>query len=427
MKRIIAIAAIILLGASLNATEKVMLINIDDGISPAIAEYIETGIEEAEEAGAEAIIIKLNTPGGLVSSTRDIVEDMLAAKIPVIVYVAPGGARAGSAGVFITIAANIAAMAPGTNIGAAHPVGLGGSVDTTAMGEKVVNDAAAFVRTIAKQRDKNVGWAERAVRESISSTEYEALEEGVIDMVVSSIDSLLIMVDSVKVKTAAGETTLNTKNAVIEYRDMNWKEKLLALISNPNIAYIFILIGFYGIIFELQNPGTIFPGVLGGISLLLAAYSLQMMPVSYVGLGLMFIGIVLFVLEVFISSYGMLTVGGIIAFALGSIMLIDSPFEFMRISMELIITATILTALFFILIIGYGIKAQFRKKSGGGSDSLSGETGVAKNDFAPGERGSVHVHGELWQAESDEEIKKGDSIIITGVKGFVLTVKKNND
>jgi membrane-bound serine protease (ClpP class) len=403
----------------------VAVIEIDGGIGPAVAQYIEGGIERAEQGRAEAIIIKLNTPGGLLESTRDIVEDILSAPIPVIVYVAPSGGRAGSAGVFITLAANIAVMAPGTNIGAAHPVGIGGQSDTTAMYDKVTNDAAAFVRSIAKKRDRNVEWAELAVRESVSATETEAFDKDIIDHIAPDVDSLLAAIDGATVETSAGKQTLDTKEATIKLIEMNWREKLLDFISNPNIAYALLMLGIYGIFFELYSPGAIVPGVVGGFSIILAGYALQMLPVNWAGVALIVLALLLFILEIKVTSYGMLSVGGVVSLLLGSIFLIDSPFEFMQISWSIIITSVVITTLFFGLLIFLGIKAQFRKGSSG-TDAMSGERGTAVTDISPGRPGSVKSHGEIWSAVSEENISAGDSVIVEQVEGLRIKVKKDN-
>lgn len=405
------------------AANEILRINIDAGIGPATSAYIESSIEEAADDNYEALVIELNTPGGLLESTRDIVENIMESEVPVVVYVSPSGARAGSAGVFITQSAHIAAMAPGTNMGSASPVGIGGESDTTTMYKKVTNDAAAFIRSIVEERGRNANWAERTVIDAISSTAKEALDSGAIDYIATDLDSLLVMMNGDTVKTKYKELILKTENAKVVTREMNWREELLSFLSDPNIAYIFILVGFYGILFELYNPGAIFPGVLGGISVLLAAYSLQMLPVNYAGLGLMVLAIILFIVEVFVSSYGLLTIGGIVSFALGSIMLIDSPFEFMEISMTLIITATVLTALFFIVLIGFGVKAQFRKKNVGG-DTISGSEGRVTKEISPSKAGEVYVHGERWSAISDEELEKDSEIIVESISGMKLKVKR---
>ncbi len=416
----------VLLTGAVYAKEKVIVITIDGGIGPSTSEYIESGIEHSISQKAELLVIMLNTPGGLLESTRDIVTDLLESPVPIAVFVAPAGSRAGSAGVFITLAGNISAMAPGTNIGSAHPVGLGGeSSDTSSvMSDKITNDAAAFIRTIAEKRNKNIEWAEQAVRESISATETEALDLGVIDLISPNLDSLLKQIDGMNVTTTAGEErTLNTKNAHVEMLDMNWREELLSIISDPNIAYIFLMLGMYGLIFELYSPGSIFPGVIGGISLLLGLYSLQMLPINYAGLGLIFLGIILFIIEVKVASYGLLSIGGIVSLFFGSIMLIDAPFEFMEISMSIIITVVVLTVLFFGALAYLGLKAQLRKRAGG-SEGLIGEYGFAITDIYPDSPGKAKVHGEIWKAISKQEISAGDEIVVISVSRLTVEVSK---
>lgn len=405
-------------------SREIIVIDVDGGIGPGTSAYIEAGISEAEESNAVALILKLNTPGGLLESTRDIVQNIMESKVPIVVYVAPGGARAGSAGVFITVAANIAAMAPGTNIGAAHPVGMNGESDSNSvMTEKVTNDAAAFIRSVAEERGRNIDWAERTVRESISSTEREALEAGAIDLISPSLDSLIRQLHGMVVFVADEEYELETEGAEVVERNMNWREDLLSFISDPNIAYLFLIVGFYGILFEFYSPGTIVPGVLGAISIFLAAYSLQMLPVNSVGLGLIILSMIMFIVDVFVQSYGILSIGGIISLLLGSIMLIDSPGEIMEISMSLILTVTIATAVIFLIIIYFGVKSQVKRRSTGDT-ALVGMTGTAKSDIAPNKKGNAHVYGELWKAESDEEIKSGETIEVLEVKGFTIKVKK---
>lgn len=428
MKNIFLIIAAFLLQINTGlAKGQVVMIDVDGGIGPATAAYIKSGVEYTRENKANALIIQLNTPGGLLESTRDIVSAILESPVPVIVYVAPGGSRAGSAGVFITLAANIAVMAPGTNIGAAHPVGLGGESDSASvMTDKVTNDASAFMRTIAQKRDRNVEWAELTVRESISATENEALEAGAIDMIESDVDSLLVRIDGMTIETAIGEVTLKTANAKIFMLEKNWREEILGILSDPNIAYVFMMLAIYGILFELYNPGAIFPGVIGGISAIIAAYSLQMLPVNLAGLGLILLAIILFIVEIKVTSYGMLTIGGIVALLLGSVMLIDSPFEFMEVSLSVIIPAVLVTVVFFLAIITLGIKAQTRKREGG-TEGLRGETGKAIEDIAPGARGNVRVHGEIWKAESKVKINAGSEIIVDSVDKFVLIVKPANN
>jgi membrane-bound serine protease (ClpP class) len=407
------------------AQSKVYVLKVDAPISPSTASYIIRGVENAEVASAQAVVIELNTPGGLMESMRKIVEKFLSSSVPVVVYVSPSGARAGSAGVFITLAANVAAMAPGTNIGAAHPVGLRGESDSSVMTDKIVNDASAFVRSIAQKRGRNQDWAEQSVRNSVSITENEALSRGVINLISPSLDSLLLNIDGMKVETAKGTVTLSTRDASIDYLEMNWRDKLLTFISDPNIAYILLMLGIYGIIFELWNPGSIFPGIVGGISIVLAGYSLQMLPVNYAGVALILIAIVLFIMEIKVASYGMLTVGGVVSLLLGSILLIDSPLEFMQISVSLIIAVVITTVLFFTFVIGLGIKAQYRRIASG-REILIGESATALEDIKPGTTGQVRLHGETWNARCEDELIKGGKAKIMSINGLTLIVNKIN-
>jgi len=420
-----AIGFIVLLFATagLNAPERVILIRIDGAIGPATAEYVINSIATAEEDKVSALVIELNTPGGLLESTRRIVQGILSSSVPVVVYVYPAGSRAGSAGVFITLAANVAAMAPGTNIGAAHPVGGGIGVDTSSvMSEKVTNDAAAFVRAIAQKRHRNVKWAEEAVRKSISNSEEEALRDGVIDLVSPNLDSLLREIDGRTVETENGSVVLKTARAKVEFVQMNWREKFLGVISDPNITYVLMMVGIFGIMFELFNPGAIFPGVVGAISLILAFYAFQTLPVNYAGLALIFLAIILFIAEVKIVSHGLLAIGGIISMFLGSLMLISSPFELVSISLSLIITTVVVAAIFFLWIVGLGLKAQ-RQKPATGLDGMLGEEGSVIEEIKPGSIGQVLVHGEIWKATSDTFLSVGDKVVVEAFKNWTLKVK----
>jgi membrane-bound serine protease (ClpP class) len=415
---------VILLNFSANSqNNKVIVITADCAIHPACADYIHTGIEKAIEENAECLIIKLNTPGGLLKSTRVIVTDLLESPIPVIVYVSPSGSQAASAGVFITMAGHIAVMAPGTNIGAAHPVSLQGTQDSIMM-EKATNDAAAFIRTISEKRNRNIEWGEDAVRKSLSITETEALELNVIDFIAKDLDELLEKIDCEEVELPSGNKILNSKDAEIIHLDMTFAQKMLSILSDPNIAYIFLMLGIYGLFFELYNPGAILPGVIGGICLIFAFYSMHTLPVNYAGLALIIFAIILFVLEIKIISHGVLTIGGVISLALGSMMLIEeeSVLEAMAISMELIILVVVLTAAFFLLAISLGIKAQKRKPTTG-QEGIVGESGTAFTTLNP--NGKVKVHGEIWTAESEEGIiNKGENVSVTSIKGLKLKVKK---
>ncbi|MER3329631.1 MAG: nodulation protein NfeD [Candidatus Kapaibacterium sp.] len=407
-----------------SASNEILYASIDEGIGSFTAEYIATIVQEAEEGEYEALVITLNTPGGLLDATRDIVSTFLESKVPIVVYVAPGGARAGSAGVFITLSANIAAMAPGTNIGAAHPVGMGGESGDSSdvMTQKVTNDAAALIRSIAKKRKKNQDYAELTVRESLSYSETEALDSNLIDLIAKNRNALLKAIHGMQVETTTGIKKLNTKNAKIVVRDKDWKEGLLSFLSDPNIAYIFILLTMYGIMIELYNPGAIFPGVVGVMSAIIAGFSLQMLPVNYAGLALMLVGIVLFILEVKIVSFGMLTIGGLIAFVLGSIMLIDSPGDFMQIGFEIILAATLLTAGLFIGIVMLAVKSQ-KKKVASGISTLVDKEALVINEITPEIMGQVKVRGEIWRAKSNNSHQKKDRVIVKSVDGLTLEVE----
>ncbi len=406
---------------SVEAKKEVMVITIDGVINPVSSEFIGKSIRKANEKKVEALIIELDTPGGLDTSMRNIVKEIVGSAVPVIVYVSPSGSRAASAGVFLTLASHIAAMAPGTNIGAAHPVGIGEKMDKT-MSEKATNDASAYIKSLAESRGRNAKWAEDAVRKSISATESEALNEHVIDLVTKDVNSLLAEIDGRKVQTASGEKVLSTKNAIVLREEAGLRHKILNLISDPNIAYILMLLGFYGLFFELTNPGAIFPGVIGGISIILAFYSFQTLPVNYAGLLLIILAIILFILEIKIISHGVLTIGGIIAMTIGSLMLFESPGPFMKLSLAIILPAVIITTLFFSLTFGLAFKA-YKRKPVTGSEGLVGSTGIADTDITKKE-GMVSLHGERWSAYSDEPILKGESITVESVSGLKVKVRK---
>ncbi len=403
----------------------VYLLKFDGVVNPVAADMIHEAIQEADEANSQCLIIEMDTPGGLMKSMQVIVKDILSSPVPVVVYIAPSGSKAGSAGVFITYAANVAAMAPGTNIGAAHPVNFGGGGDTSkTMMEKVTNDAVAFIRSIAEKRHRNADWAEQAVRESASIPASEALKLGVVNVIEPSVDSLLIWLNGREYEVLNGKKILETRNARIVNVEISWRYKLLNVISDPNIAYILLLIGMMGIFFELQNPGSILPGVVGGISLILAFYALHTLPVNYAGVLLILLALILFIAEIKIPSYGLLTVGGVLSMVLGSIMLFKGSMPFFQISWKVIAFATIITALFFLFVIGLGIRAQ-RRKPVTGNEGLLGEVGKAVDDFIKGS-GRVSVHGEIWEATSSDKIKKGDEVTVLTVKNLKITVKKNS-
>jgi membrane-bound serine protease (ClpP class) len=403
--------------------QTVVSIKIDGAIYPVIAGYIHDGIEKAHREKAVCLVIHLNTPGGLLQSTRVIVSSMLESPVPVIVYVSPGGAHAGSAGVFITLAANIAAMAPGTNIGAAHPVGLQQTPDSI-MNEKGTNDAAAFIRTIAEKRNRNMQWAEDAVRQSVSITEKEALEKKVIDLIAINEEDLLNQADGKQVQLAVATVTLHTKGARVESYKMGFVEKMLNVLSDPNITYIILMLGLYGILFELYNPGAILPGIVGVIALILAFYSMHTLPINYAGLALIIFAIILFLLEIKIVSHGLLAIGAVISLLLGSMMLIrsDSSLEFVKISRVLIISTTVVTALFFLIVVGVGLRAQ-RRKVVTGIEGLIGATADSLDTLDPA--GTVMLQGEVWNAESIAgKINKGEKVLVKEMRNLKLYVEK---
>ncbi|HEY5368395.1 MAG TPA: nodulation protein NfeD [Hanamia sp.] len=424
-KRFLLFLAVIFLFPSFLFAQKVISINVNESINPSSAEYIQQGILEAEKENAQCLIIKLNTPGGLLTSTRDIVTNIMQSKVPVIVYISPSGAHAGSAGTFITLAANIAAMAPGTNIGAAHPVTLQGKMDAV-MTEKVTNDASALIRTIAEKRGRNVQWADDAVRNSVSITEQEALEKNVINIVAVNEKDLLSQVDGKQVQTSDGTKTLNTKNATIEDLDMGFFQKVLSRLSDPNIAYIIMMLGFFGLLFELFNPGAILPGIVGVICLILAFYSMSSMPVNYAGLALIIFGIILYLLEIKIVSHGMLAIGGTVSVLLGSLFLFrSSPTEnFVSLSYTVIFSVTAVTTMFFLFLVTMGLKAQ-RAKPVSGANMMIGQRAVTLGVLDPA--GQVSVLGEIWKAVSiSNTIDGNENVIIKEIKDLTLYVAPEN-
>lgn len=425
MNRILSFPIALLLFVAFGhvTAQTVITVKIDGTINPAAASFIQSSLQKAADRRAECVIIRLNTPGGLLKSTRVIVSEILESKIPVVVYVSPAGAQSASAGVFITLAAHIAAMAPGTNIGAAHPVTLQGEQDSVMM-EKATNDAAAFIRTIAEKRQRNLSWAEEAVRKSLSITETEALKKHVIDLVARNLDSLLTQLDGKKVELPSGTVTLRTKGATVEQLEMGFSEKVLDIISDPNIAYILMMLGVYGLLFELYNPGSILPGVVGGISLILAFYSFHTLPVSYAGLALILFAILLFIAEIKVTSHGLLAVGGVISLLLGSMMLIrsESALEFVEISWTVILTTVAVTLVFFMFIIGFGLRA-LRSKTPTGKEGLIGEIGETLTRLDP--EGRVAVHGEIWNAVSlSGTISKGAKVRVVSLENLMLRVEQ---
>lgn len=411
-----------LYGLSISAQKQIYVAEYDGIINPVAGEYIAQVIEKANKDDIMALLIELDTPGGLDESMRDIVKDISNSAVPVVVYVSPAGARAASAGVFITLSAHIAAMAPGTNIGAAHPVALGGGQMDEEMREKVVNDAAAYIKSIAGKRGRNVQWAEDAVRKSVSITEKEALKLKVIDIVAENREELLKFIDGREVTTNAGKIRLETKGVVIEQIPMGLRLRILNTLSNPNVAYILMILGIYGLFFELASPGAILPGVVGAICLILAFYAFQTLPVNYAGLLLIMLGIILFIAEIKIISYGMLTIAGVISMVLGSIMLMKTGIPYLRISWAVILPVALATALFFAIAIGMAVKAH-RRQPVTGIEGLIGEIGEAYTDIDL--EGKMFIHGEIWDARSNESIKKGEKIEIVKTDRMTVIVKRH--
>ena len=399
------------------------VITVDAAITPAIADYIMNGIDDSVMRGYDGVIITLDTPGGLDLAMRDIVKKILNAPLPVIVFVHPSGARAASAGVMITMAAHIAAMSPGTNIGAAHPVamGFGGKMDET-MEQKVENDAVAYVKGIAEKRGRNEEWAAQAVIESVSITAEEALELKVIDVVARDINELLEKINGIELSLQSGKVIVSAEGARIIKTEMGLRDKILVTLSNPNIAYLLLLIGLAGLYFEFSNPGAILPGVVGGISLILAFFALQTLPINFAGVLLILFSIVLFIAEIKIVSHGMLTVAGITSLILGSVLLFRSPIPALRVSFAVMIPTVIVVSLFFIGVITLAVRAQMRTPSTG-IDGMIGAEGHAVSDIEG--TGSVFVKGEYWNATSDTVINEGEKITVKEVDGLSIKVEKS--
>ncbi len=401
------------------------VITVEGVITSPTAKYIAGSIEDAQKDKAEGLIILLDTPGGMDTAMRDIAKSILNAPLPVIVFVYPSGARAASAGVIIASAAHIAAMAPSTNIGAAHPVaiGLGGGEMDKTMSAKVENDAAAYARSIAKTRGRSEEWVEKAVRKSESITAEEALKLNVIDFVAADVDKLLAAIDQKEVSLANGKKKISTKDAVINNKKMGTRAGILSLISDPNIAYILLLVGLAGLYFELSTPGAILPGVIGGISLLMAFFGLSTLPVNYTGILLIIFGVILFFAEIKVMSHGILSVGGVISLVLGSLFLFDTAEPSLRISLQVLIPAVLVISGFFIVIIWIATKAQLRKHLTGPEAMIGVET-EALTDIA--NEGNVFLEGQYWRATSAKSIKKGAKVKIVKVEGLSLIVEETN-
>jgi membrane-bound serine protease (ClpP class) len=418
-----------------NTDKKVVLIEIHGTINPATLDYIRAGIDKTKESSSEALIILLDTPGGLLSSTKEIVQLILNSPVPVVIYVYPSGASATSAGVFITLSANIAAMAPGTSIGAAHPVLISPSGnrqrktddekqdgEQEKFNEKVENFASSFIESIAEKRKRNTKWAIEAVRNSASITSTEALKIKVIDLITPGITELLNEIDGRVVELPDGKKVLKTRGANVERLDMNFKQKLIDTLSVPDIAFLLISLGSLGLLLEFYNPGLIFPGVAGAICLLLGMVSLQILSFNYAGLALLVLSILLLILEIYVTSFGILGVGGIISFIFGALLLFDTPQSDVRVGFDVVIAAALAIGLFFLFIGYYLVKAQ-RSRGAVGFEGLMGEEGVAVTSIE--NRGKIFIHGEYWDAESDGRINQGDRVKVVEIKSnFRLKVEK---
>jgi membrane-bound serine protease (ClpP class) len=404
------------------APGSVATIAIDGVISPITLRLVEGALARARAERAHALVIQLDTPGGLERSMRAICQRLLNAELPVIVWVGPTGARAASAGVFITMAAHVAAMAPATNIGAAHPVAVGGGVDKESM-KKIENDAAAFARTIATERGRNAEWAEKAVRESVSVTEREAVKLRVVDLVADTVPDLLKKIDGRTVKTTSGSVTLATKDAIARPIEVGFRDRVLAIITDPSVAYVLMMLGTLGLVFELSNPGAVLPGVIGGISLILAFFAFQSLPINYAGLLLIAFGLVLLIAEIKVVSHGVLAIGGIVAMALGSLMLFDVPELGLRLSWGVIVPTVAVTGLIFLWVIGAGVRALGHRPQLGVS-GLVGAVGVARGELAPA--GQILVQGELWRAVAEAPVADGATVRVVGIDGLTLKVRSES-
>jgi membrane-bound serine protease (ClpP class) len=411
-------------GSPVFAGNQIVVVKISGAINPAVSQFVSHEIHQANEEKQALIILNMDTPGGLDTSMRQIIKEIQNSHVPVASFVSPSGSRAASAGTFITIASHIAAMAPGTNIGAAHPVNMMGSNNEqeTTLEKKMVNDAAAYIRSLAELRNRNSHWAELAVVKSVSISAEEAKRLNVIDLIAVNVESLALAIDGRKIQTASGVMILKTAGLEIVYHEMSPRLKMLDIISNPNVAYVLMMIGVVGLYFEMSNPGLIFPGVIGAVSMVLSLYAMQTLPIDYAGLLLVLLGALFFIAEIGVMSYGLLSLAGVISMFLGSTMLIDSEDPAMQISKDILYPTLGLAIVFSIGILIFATRTRNLKKQGG-ADGMLGEIGIVKETLNP--NGRVLVHGELWEAECEGKIMEGEHVIVESVVGLKVRVKKN--